>query len=72
MALETTRDVIVALGGIKAVATLTGRRYSAAANWNQFSKFPANTFHVMQLALQERGLAAPIALWGMKLGQRRR
>lgn len=65
MKLRSTRDVIAALGGIRAVATLTKRRYGAAANWNQFTRFPANTYRVMQLALQERGLNAPAHLWGM-------
>lgn len=63
--LETTSDVIAALGGTKAVAELTGRQYRAAFNWHNFRKFPANTYLVMQTALRERGLSAPSSLWGM-------
>lgn len=63
--LTSTAQVIEALGGIREVAKLTRRKYSAAHNWKHFDSFPANTFFVMQEALRERGLAAPASLWGM-------
>lgn len=63
--LETTADVIEALDGVSAVAALTGRKYGAAFNWKGFPKFPADTFVVMQDALQARGFSAPPSLWGM-------
>ena len=67
--LTTTREVTAALGGTQAVANLTGRKYSAAANWVQESKaqFPSNTFVVMNQALAAIGTSAPASLWGMKI-----
>ena len=66
MKLQTPREVMAALGGFQVVAELTGRSYHAAENWNRAEKFPANTFIVMQQALNKRGLKAPISLWGME------
>ena len=63
--LSTTAEVIDALGGISAVARLTSRKYSAAFNWKNFVKFPADTYVVMQAALGAAGCAAPASLWGM-------
>lgn len=63
--LSTTADVIEALGGVGSVAALTGRKYGAAFNWKGFVKFPADTFVVMQDALQAGGCTAPASLWGM-------
>ena len=63
--LQTTEEVISALGGVAAVGELTGRKYSAAFNWKSFGSFPANTYLVMQRALRERGKTAPASLWGM-------
>lgn len=66
--LSTTRDVVIALGGTKAVAALTARKYSAAANWVCDSgQFPANTYVVLNAALASVGKSAPPSLWGMKL-----
>lgn len=67
--LTTTREVTAALGGIKAVANLTGRKYSAAGNWVQDRnpQFPANTYVVLNAALASIGKSAPPSLWGMKL-----
>lgn len=60
-------DVIRALGGLKEVAELTGRRSgSAVPMWRQRGAFPSNTYAVMIVALQERGKTAPASLWGMK------
>lgn len=66
--LTTTREVAAALGGTKAVANLTGRKYSAAANWVQDKnpQFPANTYVVLSAALASIGKSAPPSLWGMK------
>ena len=67
--LTTTREVAAALGGTKAVANLTGRKYSAAANWVQDKnpQFPANTFVALNAALAKIGKSAPPSLWGMKM-----
>jgi len=63
--LETTAEVMDALGGNKAVAQMTGRKYNAAANWRAFPKFPSNTFLVMRGELHKLGKTAPASLWGM-------
>lgn len=63
--LTTTGEVVDALGGIGAVAGLTGRKYTAAHNWLGFQKFPSNTYLVMSAALAEKGKTAPASLWGM-------
>lgn len=63
--LDTTKAVIDALGGTKAVAELTGRKYTAAHNWRS-SRFPANTYRAITIALEEKGLSAPPSLWGMQ------
>ena len=63
--LVTTSEVIDKLGGVGAIAAITGRKYSAAHNWKSFETFPANTFLVLQQALRERGYEAPASLWGM-------
>jgi len=63
--LTTTRHVIEALGGIQAVATLTGRKYTAAANWNRGDTFPSDTYLAMTKALEAKGLTALYSLWDM-------
>lgn len=70
--LNTTREVTAALGGTKAVANLTGRKYTAAANWLLESKaqFPPNTFVALNAALAAIGKSAPASLWGMKIPER--
>lgn len=67
--LTTTREVTAALGGTKAVARLTGRKYSAAANWilGDNAQFPANTYVALNAALAAIGRTAPPSLWGMKI-----
>jgi hypothetical protein len=63
--LTSTTEVIEALGGLEAVATLTGSKYGAVWNWQNFVKFPAKTYVVMTDALAAKGLRAPASLWGM-------
>lgn len=63
--LKTTAEVIEALGGVRAVAELTNRRYSAAHNWKKFKTFPPDTYVAMQAALASYGLKAPARLWRM-------
>lgn len=64
--LSTARQVVTALGGTKAVAGLTGRKYSAAANWSLSGQFPSNTYVTLSAALASIGKTAPPSLWGMK------
>ena len=65
--LQSAPAVIEALGGLSAVAALTGSGYKAVANWKSFGAFPPRTYVIMTTALNERGLKAPASLWGMVL-----
>jgi hypothetical protein len=64
--LASTSEIIDKLGGISAVAVLTGSKYNAVANWVNAAKFPSNTYVAMTDALRAKGLHAPASLWGMK------
>jgi len=63
--LTTTNEVIKALGGVKAVASLTNRTAGAAWNWTTFPTFPSDTYVVMQEELAKLGHSAPPSLWRM-------
>jgi len=63
--LETTAQVIKAIGGPGKAAEITGRKYSAAWNWTKADAFPANTYLSLTAALAERGMSAPASLWRM-------
>lgn len=65
--LETTEQVIEALGGNPSVAELTLSKTNAVSNWRKFKTFPSNTYVAITHALRERGMTAPDSLWGMKL-----
>lgn len=64
--LETTSQVMDALGGNGAVEVLTSSKPSAVSNWRGFSTFPSNTYVAMIGALHAIGKTAPASLWGMK------
>jgi hypothetical protein len=64
--LETTSQVMDALGGNGAVEVLTSSKPSAVSNWRGFSTFPSNTYVAMIHALHATGKTAPASLWGMK------
>ena len=68
--LETTAEVMEALGGINAVAEITGQKYKAAANWKAFEAFPSRTYLVMTQELARKGLRAPASLWRMVESER--
>jgi hypothetical protein len=62
----STTEVIETLGGVGAVAALTGRWPSAVSNWHRLSHFPANTYILMRDALEAMGFVAePVWLWDM-------
>lgn len=63
--LQSTAEVIQALGGYRSVALITGSKAKAASNWGRFDTFPARTYLALTEALRERGLSAPASLWGM-------
>lgn len=65
--LETTEEVIKALGGNGPVAEITSSKPNAVSNWRGFKTFPANTYVSMTSALEAIGKTAPASLWGMKM-----
>lgn len=71
--LNTTDDVIDALGGTTEVAKLARRSQQAVSNWRSRlrGKFPAETYLILTQALKQKKLSAPLALWGIEEPQRR-
>lgn len=63
-ALETTREVLDALGGDHAVAALTGSDYKNVEGWRRAQTFPSRYFLVMTFALHKKRRSAPPELWG--------
>lgn len=62
--LESAREVIDALGGLKAVEALTGRKTTTVSAWQaKFNSFPAELFVLMTEELRTLGYTAPKALW---------
>lgn len=63
--LTTVEEVISELGA-DVVKELTKRdSASAVPMWKNRKRFPATTYTILKTALQERGMSAPDALWGM-------
>jgi hypothetical protein len=62
--LETTSQVMAALGGPHPVAALTGADYKTVWPWKDARTFPARYFLVMSWALHRKRLSAPPELWG--------
>jgi hypothetical protein len=63
--LDSTADVIAALGGSGAVARRFGMASSRVCNWQGSSRFPASTYCAFVTLLAEIGKEAPASLWGM-------
>ncbi len=65
--LHTVDAVIDALGGTKAVASLTRRKWnSAVSNWKAEGAFPTTTYTILKAELEAIGLSAPDRLWKME------
>lgn len=64
--LTTTKQVIEELGGMKQVANLTARGYTAVHNWKQYGTFPATTYDLLLKALKKQECTADPRLWGME------
>ena len=63
--LETTGEVLDALGGVHAVAALTKQReWKNVEGWKRLKTFPSRYFLVMTWALKRKRLSAPPSLWG--------
>lgn len=64
--IETTTEIIDALGGNLAVARLTSSTAKAVSNWRGSGKFPSNTFLIIKAELMRSGMSAPDHLWSMR------
>lgn len=62
--LTNARDIIAAMGGNQAVATLTGRTMQSVSNWKS-DGLPSKTFLIMTEVLAKRGYRASPKLWGI-------
>lgn len=66
--LNSTNEVIDALGGTKKVSDLTGVIPQAVSNWRATGSFPPDTYVLLKAALKKNGKAAPDTLWRMRPG----
>lgn len=64
--LQSTEDVVLALGGTGEVARMMGVRPQVVTNWRAMEKFPAHTYLALKDALDKKGRDAPDELWRMK------
>jgi hypothetical protein len=64
--LQTTKDVIDALGGTSGIAELTDAKPKAISMWRTLGRFPWKTYPVITAALRVKGKTAPESLFGMK------
>jgi hypothetical protein len=64
--IDSTEDVIHALGGDQNVADILGVHRKAVSNWRYFKVFPASTYLVIKQLLKKRGKDAPDTLWAMR------
>jgi hypothetical protein len=64
--LNTFEQVFTKLGGVYAIAELTGRGRTAVQNWRAWQQFPAPLYDLMMKRLRKRGCRAPAALWGQE------
>lgn len=69
--LETTDAVIRALGGLTATGQIVGNRKPQVVYlWRKRNKFPADTYLILNAALEQKGHTAPLTLWGMQSPER--
>jgi hypothetical protein len=61
--LQTTSEVIDALGGTAEVAKLTGRSMQAVSNWRGRGFFTASVYLTITEALARKSMSANPALW---------
>lgn len=63
--LQTSGEVIDALGGTAGLAAALGRRMTVVSNWRTAGSFPANTYLILTEMLARLDLTAPSHLWKM-------
>jgi hypothetical protein len=69
--LDTTAEVIEALGGIPSLAELADASITGVYNWRANDRFPADTYLLIQNELWElHGQTAPDRLWPMRQPKR--
>jgi hypothetical protein len=64
--INTADEVIELLGGIEDLAELASTSANAVYNWKSCGKFPADTYLLIQDALEALGKIAPDNLWPMR------
>jgi hypothetical protein len=64
--LTTAEAVVDALGGVLAVAEMTGTKRSGVYNWLAAGRFPADTYLLLRDELKARNMSAPNYLWPMR------
>jgi len=64
--LSSVDEVIAHLGGVRAVAELTGLVKTNVHNWRAGGRMPPEHYKVMMDALVRRGASAPSRLWGQR------
>jgi hypothetical protein len=64
--LTTALQITTRLGGIEAVAKLTGADPKSVYNWHAINRFPADTYCTMQVELVRVGCYARPHLWHMR------
>src|SRR5581483_5864116 len=62
--LQSTSEVMSALGDEAGVSRLTGARYKVVWQWRADGQFPSKYHAVMTWALRRKGLRAHPSLWG--------
>jgi len=70
--INSFNDAVAALGGVKAVARLTGRGMPNVCQWrSRNGAFPASLYPVIKAALAERGYEVPIDIFTFELPTKR-
>ncbi len=63
--IDKTEAIILALGGVNAVAEFAGAKVATVRSWNQRRRFPSKTYLAFRAALLARGYDPDPKLWGM-------
>jgi hypothetical protein len=62
--LRSVEDVVISLGGVAAVAELTGVTTNQVYNWQADQRISARFYRLMSRRLAFRRIKAPPSLWG--------
>jgi hypothetical protein len=64
--LRTTADVLAALGGTETIRHAFGVSPQVVSNWRVRNRFPAHTYVLFMMLLDDVGVDAPNKLWPMR------